>query len=122
MLRAAGLPEPLRQIDIRDRQGSFIGRVDLAIGNVLIECDGRDYHGREDAFVKDRDRRSRLQAEGYDAALAKARQLAAWSRCQSHDDVTGDETLGDPGHDRGGDRHPDPPVRHLHDYRPFGHY
>ena len=65
MNRSAGLPEPDRQVEIHDRFGTFIGRVDFALGRLLVECDSRKFHGGDAAFMKDRDRWNRLQAEGY---------------------------------------------------------
>lgn len=49
VLRAGGLPEFERQVDVEDRRGRFIGRVDFRLGPVVIECLGRkDHDGRED--------------------------------------------------------------------------
>lgn len=46
-LHDLGLPEPLRQLDVHDGRGRFVGRVDLAIPSMrlLIEFDGLEkYH------------------------------------------------------------------------------
>ena len=60
LVRAAGLPDPVRQLDVGDGQG-WIGRVDFAYPHVglLIELDGRQHHsalldGRADARRDDR--------------------------------------------------------------------
>ena len=72
MLRRAGLAAPERQVEIRDATGGLIGRVDFRRDNILIECDGREYHDRSESFVKDRDRWTRLQAEGYSLIVVTA--------------------------------------------------
>lgn len=64
LLRDHGLPTPQRQVELRDGDG-FIGRVDLLIGRVAIEVDGRATHDGATAFHRDRLRWSRLQAAGY---------------------------------------------------------
>lgn len=64
LLRRHGLPEPERQVDQFDRHG-HIGRLDLVIGTVVIELDGRRHHDSDHAFHADRLRWSRLQACGF---------------------------------------------------------
>ena len=63
LLRAAGLPNPVRQLDVGDGEG-WIGRVDFAYPRVglLVELDGRRHHSslldrRADASRDDRMRR-----------------------------------------------------------------
>lgn len=63
VLRRHGLPEPERQVEIRDRAG-FVGRVDLLVGSVVIELHGGQHNGAA-AIDADRLRRARLEAAGY---------------------------------------------------------
>lgn len=42
-----------------------VGRVDLIVGDVVIELDGREYHSNAVAFADDRRRDRELQARGY---------------------------------------------------------
>ena len=60
LLRAAGLPDPVRQLDVGDGEG-WIGRVDFAYphAGLLVELDGRRHHSalldrRADARRDDR--------------------------------------------------------------------
>jgi len=64
-LRRRGLPEPVAQHPIYDRDG-FIARVDFAYLDVrvAIELDGRRYHD-DTVFEYDRDKRDRLVAIGW---------------------------------------------------------
>lgn len=64
LLRDHGLPDPSRQVTLRDGRG-VIGRVDFLLGQVVIEVDGRETHDNPAAFQRDRARWSRLQAAGY---------------------------------------------------------
>lgn len=60
--RNAGIVNVERQVWIFDRRGVRIGRVDLKIGAVIIECDGREFHPD---FEEDRARWAALHAIGY---------------------------------------------------------
>ena len=62
VLRNAGIVGVERQVRMFDRHGGFIGRIDLKIGGVIIECDGREFHGD---FELDRARWAALHAIGY---------------------------------------------------------
>ena len=62
VLRNAGIVNVERQVWMFDRHGAFIGRIDLKIGWVIIECDGREFHGD---FEVDRARWAALHAIGY---------------------------------------------------------
>lgn len=66
LVRAAGLPEPVRQLDVGDRQG-WIGRVDFAYRHIglLIELDGRRHHSALLDRQADRQRDDRLLAGGW---------------------------------------------------------
>lgn len=63
LLRRHGLPEPQRQVEIRDDAG-FVGRVDLLVGPVVIELHGGQHNGAA-VLDADRLRRARLEAAGY---------------------------------------------------------
>lgn len=75
MGRTGHLPEPQRQVVIRDSAGQIIGRVDFGIENVVVECDGKEFHAREQSFAKDRLRWNRLQAEGYWPMVLTSHQI-----------------------------------------------
>jgi very-short-patch-repair endonuclease len=66
LLHAARVPTPELQFVVRDPDGSFIGRADLAWPDrkVLVEFDG-DVHRERDVFVNDLRRQNRLIAEGW---------------------------------------------------------
>lgn len=66
-LRAAGLPKPVRQYELRDEGGELVARFDLAYPNqrIGIEYDSyRHHHGRQ-AWRKDRARHNRSTALGW---------------------------------------------------------
>lgn len=63
LLRDGGLPDPQRQVELRDSDG-FIGRVDLLLDPVVIELHGGQHNDRV-ALDGDRLRRARLEASGY---------------------------------------------------------
>ena len=65
LMRSAGLPEPLRQVEITDSNGRFIARVDFLIGDVVVEFDGREHHDRSTSFGRDRTRWTALQSLGW---------------------------------------------------------
>lgn len=66
LIHGAGLPAPELQYAVRDREGRFLGRVDLAWPErkVLVEFDG-DVHRERAVFVDDRRRQNALVAEGW---------------------------------------------------------
>jgi len=66
LVRAAGLPEPVRQLDVGDGQG-WIGRVDFAYPRIrrLIELDGRRFHSALLDRKADERRDQRLFAGGW---------------------------------------------------------
>ncbi|MGH7301075.1 MAG: hypothetical protein ACREJE_11740, partial [Candidatus Rokuibacteriota bacterium] len=66
LLRDAGLPEPVRQLNAGDDDG-WIGRVDFAYPaqRVLIELDGRAYHTAKLDRDADRTRDARLRGAGW---------------------------------------------------------
>ena len=62
VLRAAGIVDLERQVEIRTPSGVRIGRVDFRRGPVIIECDGAEWHPD---FEEDRKRWAALQSAGY---------------------------------------------------------
>ncbi|MGH9189402.1 MAG: DUF559 domain-containing protein, partial [Acidimicrobiales bacterium] len=66
LVRSAGLPEPVRQVDLGDAD-QWIGRVDFAYTNqkVVIEVDGRRWHGAKLDVDSDQLRDQRLAAAGW---------------------------------------------------------
>jgi hypothetical protein len=66
LVRSAGLPEPVRQLDCGDGEG-WVGRVDFAYPGVrvLIELDSRRHHSSRLDFESDRARDNRLVAGGW---------------------------------------------------------
>lgn len=60
VLRRGGLPSPRRQVEIRDESGRLIARVDLLIGHVAIQTDGREFHSDREVFERDRRQWSEL--------------------------------------------------------------
>lgn len=62
VLRAAGIDDFDRQVEIWTAAGERIGRVDLRRWFVIIECDGREWHPD---FEADRQRWVKLQSAGY---------------------------------------------------------
>jgi hypothetical protein len=66
LVRGAGLPEPVGQLDVSDGSG-FVARVDFAYPDhrVVVELDGRRHHLHAEAFEADRAKRNRLQLAGW---------------------------------------------------------
>jgi very-short-patch-repair endonuclease len=66
LLHEAGLPAPVLQLEVRNGEGSFLGRVDLAWPDrkVIVEFDG-DVHRDRKVFVEDIRRQNRLIAAGW---------------------------------------------------------
>lgn len=62
VLRAAGIVDFDRQVEIWTATGERIGRVDLRYFFVVIECDGREWHPD---FEADRQRWVKLQSAGF---------------------------------------------------------
>ena len=62
-----GLPRPITQLNVKDRKGRWIGRVDFAWpeAKVIVECDGFEFHSGRDSFEKDRRRWSELTRAGW---------------------------------------------------------
>jgi Transcriptional regulator, AbiEi antitoxin len=63
----AGLPAPIPQLDIYDRDGHWIARVDFGWPNhrVILECDGWEFHNNRDSFERDRRRWTALTRAGW---------------------------------------------------------
>ncbi|MEH3156104.1 MAG: hypothetical protein PGN29_12445 [Gordonia paraffinivorans] len=80
----AGLPVPRTQQDICDRSGTFLGRCDFLIGDLIGECDGEGkYFGRysersvEEVLEEEKCRQQRFLDEG--------RRLVRWSAREARD-------------------------------------
>lgn len=67
-MRAAGLPEPLKQREIFDSDGRLITRADFAydgLRRVLLYADGLEYHSSTRQRIQDTHQTNRLQADGW---------------------------------------------------------
>ena len=66
LLHDAGGPPPVAQFVVRDRDGRFVARVDLAYPDlrVAIEYEG-DHHRRRDTFLRDIARLNALREAGW---------------------------------------------------------
>lgn len=67
VLVSGGLPAPVPQFVVRDQDGSFIARVDLAYpaAQLAVEADGYAFHSGRRAFERDRDRQNGLINAGW---------------------------------------------------------
>lgn len=76
VLVAGGL-KPTPQVNVRDSRRRLLGRLDLAIvrAKVAIEYDGR-WHATAKQAALDRERRSRIEAEGWRFVIVTADELA----------------------------------------------
>lgn len=81
LLRTAGLPEPVRQLDVGGE--AWIGRVDVAYPEhrLVIELDSRRWHDSRGAIESDAVRSNQLVRAGWTVLHVTWRQL--------HDDPTG---------------------------------
>lgn len=72
----AGLPRPVPQMEIRDEDGTFLGRGDLVIEDLrlLVEYDGSHWHG-SDRAVHDAARRTRIAEAGWSVAVFRRRDV-----------------------------------------------
>ncbi len=77
VIREAGLPTPVRQLDVGDREG-WVGRVDFAYprARLLIELDGRRHHTALLDWERDLGRGNRLVAGGWRLVRITWRELA----------------------------------------------
>lgn len=75
--RAAGVPEPERQVQIDPGDGAPIVRADFAWRKqrVVLEADGYRFHGPRPAFESDRRRDQRLTKAGWRVIRVTWRQL-----------------------------------------------
>jgi hypothetical protein len=76
-LRAAGLPEPVRQLEVRDRLGGLIGRADFGYPDemVTLEYHSRDWHSTPEAVEADERRRNAMLAAGWIPVIARRDDL-----------------------------------------------
>ena len=72
VLRNDGIVDLERQVPVYDRRGRLIGRVDLMLRRIILECDGKQFHPD---FEKDRERWAALQAMGHLVLPITFRQL-----------------------------------------------
>ena len=72
VLRNDGIVDVERQVPVYDRRGRLIGRVDLMLRRIILECDGKQFHPD---FEKDRERWAALQAMGHLVLPITFRQL-----------------------------------------------
>jgi hypothetical protein len=72
-----GLPEPELQYVVRDADGAFVARVDLAYpeDRILVEYDSFEHHTGKVALVRDSARRNAVTALGYRVLTATAADL-----------------------------------------------
>ncbi|HEX5587592.1 MAG TPA: hypothetical protein VFZ17_09805 [Acidimicrobiia bacterium] len=77
VLRRCNFPEPVRQFEIRDEFGVFVGRVDLAYPDlmIVIEYDSYQEHVGNQQHVRDRRRQSAIGAMGYTIIVATAEDV-----------------------------------------------
>jgi len=67
VIEAHGLPEPVRQFEIRDEHGLFVARTDLAYRDlrIAIEYDSYQEHVGKQQLVRDSRRRNAIAAVGW---------------------------------------------------------
>jgi hypothetical protein len=72
-----GLPAPTPQLNIIDRNGVWIARVDFAWPELrlILECDGFEFHGNREAFERDRRRWSALTRAGWRIVIVTWRDV-----------------------------------------------
>ncbi|WP_344165997.1 type IV toxin-antitoxin system AbiEi family antitoxin domain-containing protein [Kribbella yunnanensis] len=70
LIANAGMPKPRLQVVIRERNGVFVARVDILVGEELVvEFDGEHkYGGSADAVLAEKWREDRIRARGYRVA------------------------------------------------------
>lgn len=73
----SGLPNPVTQLDVRGRDGRWIGRVDFAwpAAGLIVECDGFEFHSSVAAFERDRRRWAELTRAGWRVVPVTWRQV-----------------------------------------------
>lgn len=78
-LAVAGLPPPTPQLNIKDRDSTWIARVDLAWEDrrVVLECDGFEYHRDREAFQRDRRRWTSLTRAGWKVVVVTWHDVVA---------------------------------------------
>lgn len=67
LMALAGLPAPLSQYRIEDRQGQLVARVDFCwpMARLVVEADGFAFHSDRDSYRSDRRRLNRLELLGW---------------------------------------------------------
>jgi len=79
LLLQAAVPEPVRQLTVRDRDGKVIGRLDFAWPDrrVNLEMDGYGFHSSPQAFQQNRRRDVRLARLGWQVLRTSPADLDA---------------------------------------------
>jgi very-short-patch-repair endonuclease len=79
LLLQAAIPEPIRQLTVRDREGRVIGRLDFAWPDRLVnlEMDGFGFHSSPQAFHENRRRDVRLARLGWQVLRTSPAELDA---------------------------------------------
>ena len=74
----AGLPRPVPQYEVSDRNGLFVARVDAAIPHhrIAIEYDSKQEHSDEFQLTEDGRRRNRVVAAGWRVLAARSATFA----------------------------------------------
>lgn len=72
-----GLPEPDAQVVVRDADGRFVARVDLAYrdAKVVVEYDSWEQHSGRKPFENDKVRRNRIKRTGWSVLEITDRQI-----------------------------------------------
>jgi very-short-patch-repair endonuclease len=80
-----GLPEPSLQFVIRDLDGEFVARADLAYADdrIIIEYDSFEHHTGKVALIRDSARRNHVTALGFHVLTATAQDLRDDARALS---------------------------------------
>jgi very-short-patch-repair endonuclease len=97
VLRRNGIDGVERQVNIDDHRGR-IGRVDVRCwGVVVVEAESLQWHNNPEAFINDRERRSRLMAAGFPVIEATSQRIEfagfelATDICSAYRMVTGSD-------------------------------
>ena len=67
LLALSALPMPETQVVLRDRDGTFVARVDFAwrAPRLVVEADGFAFHSDREAYRRDRERLKALERLGW---------------------------------------------------------
>lgn len=78
MLERFGLPQPVRQLEIRDEKGRFLKRADFAFpdARLVIEADSVEHHMTPEEFQRDRTQTRELVTAGWTVLRTTHLELA----------------------------------------------